>query len=326
MEFQRPRPNFLTKIQKAKIWNFFRNNLFLKFFFWACWCLFDKPATILRKKEMKYVRSKPEKKQKKYIIFKNQWNSCKCFSGHVVCSLDKPLPPINTFLPDIPKSIDGHWENLRKYTFFKNIFSKTFFSSKTSSGHVECSLDKIFKNFSQKLEKWLLKIQKEIKLKTLRWKSFPKSSSGHANAVLTFLPEPLPKVWTFFAQCQKLFEKLHLYKTMVFPQNFHIKTRGMQFSHPSVREFSNRSSKTTNWMCEINDAKTFLSKSFSKFSARQVNAVSATPPFFFDQNSITLKFGNFFRKVLFPKFFFWAVQTTRQNFMQKHRKIPVQSR
>ena len=83
---------FWQKFKKPKKWNFFRNNLFLKLILWACWCLFDKPATILRKKEMKCVRSKPEKKQKNYIFFKNNCNSCKCFSGHVECSLDKHFP------------------------------------------------------------------------------------------------------------------------------------------------------------------------------------------------------------------------------------------
>ena len=96
-------------------------------------------------------------------------------------------------------------------------------------------------------------------MKTFRWKNFPKFS-GHVNAVLTFLLEPLPKVRTIFAYCQKLFEKLHLLKTLVFHQNVQMQTRGMQFSHPSVRKISTRSSKTTNWMCEINDAETFLSK------------------------------------------------------------------
>ena len=164
------------------------------------------------------------------------------------------------------------------------------------------------------------KFKNRIKSKNFRWKTFSKSSSGHVNAVLTSLLEPLPIVWTFFAQCQKLFEKLHLYKTLVFHQNFHIKTRGMQFSQPSVREFSTRNSKTTKWMCEINDAKTFLSKKLSKTSARQVNAVSATPPIFFDQNSKTLKFWNIFRKVSLPKFFFWAVQTNPPKFHAKKSK------
>ena len=152
------------------------------------------------------------------------------------------------------------------------------------------------------------KIENRLKIEKFRWKKFPKSS-GQVNAVLTFLLEPLPKVRTIFTPCQKLFEKLHLFKTLVFQQNFHMERRGMQFSHPSVREFSTRTSKTTKWMCEINDAKTFLSKKLSKTSARQLNAVSATPPIFFDQNSISLKFWNFFRKALLPKFFFWAVQT-----------------
>ena len=42
--------------------------------------------------------------------------------------------------------------------------------------------------------------------------------------------------------------------------------------------------------------------------------------FFFDQNSITLKFWNFFRKVLLPKFFFWAVQTNPPKFHAKKSK------
>ena len=167
---------------------------------------------------------------------------------------------------------------------------------------VQCFFSKAWKLFAENSKM-------ELKFQTFRWKKFPKSSSGHVNAILTSLLQQLPKVWTFFAPCQKLFKKLHLYKTLVFHQNFHIKTRGMQFSQPSVREFSTRTSKTTKWMCEINDAKTFLSKKFSKTSARQVNAVSATPPNFFYQNSITVKIRNFLRKALLPKFFFWAVQT-----------------
>ena len=165
----------------------------------------------------------------------------------------------------------------------------------------------------------------DSKLKKFQWKNFPKTSSGHVNAVLTTLPEPWPKHPTLLAQCQKLFELLHLFKTLVFHQNFLMETRGMQFSQPSVRKFSTRSSKTANWMWEINDAKTFLPKS-SKTSARQVNAVSATPPIFFDQNSITLKIWNFFRNVLFPNFFIWAVQTNPPKFHAKNRKFPVQKR
>ena len=160
MEFRQPRPKFLTKIQEAKEVKFFQKQSFPQIIPVGLLMPFWQTSYHFKQKKMKFVRSNPEKKQKNYKFFKNKCNCCKCFCGHVECSLDKPFHPINTFLPDIPKSTDGHRENLRKYTFFQNIFSITFFSSKTFSGHVECSLEKLFNIFSQKLENCLLKNQK----------------------------------------------------------------------------------------------------------------------------------------------------------------------
>ena len=42
-----------------------------------------------KQKKMKFFHSNPEKKQKNYKFFKNNFNSCKCFCGHVECSLEK---------------------------------------------------------------------------------------------------------------------------------------------------------------------------------------------------------------------------------------------
>ena len=157
-------------------------------------------------------------------------------------------------------------------------------------------------------------------MKTFRWKNFPKSS-GHVNAVLTFLLEPLPKVRTIFAYCQKLFEKLHLLKTLVFHQNVQMQTREC-IRTPLYETFPPEVPKPLTGCARLTLLKLLFQKNFSKTSATQVNAVSLTPPFFFDQNSINLKNWNFFRKVLIPKFFFWAVQTNPPKIHAKFEKFP----
>ena len=93
------------------------------------------------------------------------------------------------------------------------------------------------------------------------------------------------------------------------------------FRTPLYENFPPEVPKPLTGCARLTMLKLFFQKNFSKTSARQVNAVSATPPFFFDQNSITLEIWNFFRKVLFPKFFFWAVQANPPNVHAKESKI-----
>ena len=98
------------------------------------------------------------------------------------------------------------------------------------------------------------------------------------------------------------------------------------FRTPLYENFPPEVPKPLTGCARLTMLKLFFQKKFSKTSATQVNAVSLTPPFFFDQNSINLKNWNFFRKVLIPKFFFWAVQTNPPKIHAKIRKIPVQNR
>ena len=120
------------------------------------------------------VFAQSPRKTKNYIFFKNKCNSCKCFSGHVECSLDKPFHPINTFLPDIPKSTDGHRENLRKYTFFPKHFFNNVFLLKNILWTSRMQSRKTVQYFFSKAWKLFAENSKiEIKLKTFSEKISP---------------------------------------------------------------------------------------------------------------------------------------------------------
>ena len=141
-----------------------------------------------KQKKMKFVRSNPEQKQKNYNFFKNKCHSCKCFCGHVECSLDKPFHPINTFFASYSKINRWTSRKLKKVHFFQKHFFKNNFLLKNflwtrrmqSRKTVQCFFSKAWKLFAENS-----KI--DLKLKTFRWKKFPKSSSGHVSAVLTSL-------------------------------------------------------------------------------------------------------------------------------------------
>ena len=72
-------------------------------------------------------------KTRNYLFFKNKCVTCKYFSGYVESSFGKLFPPINTFLPDIPKSINGNPRNFKKAHFVpKNFLKKRFSAQKRS--------------------------------------------------------------------------------------------------------------------------------------------------------------------------------------------------
>ena len=141
------------------MWNFFRNNLFRQLILWGCWCLLTNPPPLYTK-ENEICSLKAREKTKNYTFFKNKCNSCKNFSGHVACSFDKPFPPVNSFLPDIPKSIDGHPRKFKKVHFFQKRFFKIVFLLKIFLWTRRMQFQKTFQFFFQKLEKCLLKKRK----------------------------------------------------------------------------------------------------------------------------------------------------------------------
>ena len=151
--FGNPVQSFWQKFKNPKN-EIFSETIFFSNYSSGLVCAFlTNPSTFYAKNWNSFARSPRKNKKLLLLVPQKQVHHCKYFPGYVESSFGKPFPPINTFLPDIPKSINGNPRKFKKAHFFPKNFLKNIFPLKNVLWTRRMQFEKTIQYFSSKTRK-----------------------------------------------------------------------------------------------------------------------------------------------------------------------------